>query len=130
MTYIGLQYTTALNALILQSATPMIILLWALVLFGERPGLRQMLGMMLSLRQHGRSNTNNCRASIHALRLRSAHAAWCACQPVSRPSWWAALTTARAKAPAPLVDEANPKCSKLFPQKQVTNSLCSHELSR
>jgi len=49
MTYIGLQYTTALNALILQSATPMIILLWAFVLFGERPSLRQMLGMMLSL---------------------------------------------------------------------------------
>jgi drug/metabolite transporter (DMT)-like permease len=49
MTYIGLQYTTAVNALILASAGPMIILLWAFVLFGERPGLRQMLGMMLSL---------------------------------------------------------------------------------
>jgi drug/metabolite transporter (DMT)-like permease len=49
MTYIGLQYTTALNALILQSATPMIILLWAFVLFGERTSLWQMLGMTLSL---------------------------------------------------------------------------------
>jgi drug/metabolite transporter (DMT)-like permease len=49
MTYVGLQYTTALNALILASAGPMIILLWAFVLFGERPGLRRMLGMMLSL---------------------------------------------------------------------------------
>jgi drug/metabolite transporter (DMT)-like permease len=49
MTYIGPQYTTALNALILQSAAPMIILLWAFVLFGERPSIRQILGMMLSL---------------------------------------------------------------------------------
>jgi drug/metabolite transporter (DMT)-like permease len=49
MTYIGLQYTTAVNALILASAGPMIILLWVFVLFGERPSLRQMLGMMLSL---------------------------------------------------------------------------------
>jgi drug/metabolite transporter (DMT)-like permease len=49
MTYIGLQYTTALNALILASAGPLIILLWAFVLFGERPSLRQMLGMTLSL---------------------------------------------------------------------------------
>jgi drug/metabolite transporter (DMT)-like permease len=49
MTYIGLQYTTAVNALILASAGPLIILVWAFVLFDERPGLRQMLGMMLSL---------------------------------------------------------------------------------
>src|SRR5262249_29760029 len=42
MSYIGLQYTTALNALLLQSAMPVIILLWAFVLFGERAGLRQM----------------------------------------------------------------------------------------
>src|SRR6516225_11938257 len=49
MTYIGLQYTTAVNALILASAGPMIILLWVFVLFGERPSSRQILGMMLSL---------------------------------------------------------------------------------
>jgi drug/metabolite transporter (DMT)-like permease len=49
MIYIGLQYTTAVNALLLQSAMPVIILLWAFALFGERAGLRQKLGVMLSL---------------------------------------------------------------------------------
>ena len=49
MIYIGLQYTTALNALLLQSTMPVIILLWAFVLFGERAGLRQIVGVMLSL---------------------------------------------------------------------------------
>src|SRR5262249_61230970 len=47
--YWGLRSPSAVNALILASAGPMIILLWVFVLFGERPSLRQMLGMMLSL---------------------------------------------------------------------------------
>jgi len=49
MIYIGLQYTTALNALLLQSVVPVIILLWAFVLFGERASFWQMVGVMLSL---------------------------------------------------------------------------------
>jgi drug/metabolite transporter (DMT)-like permease len=49
MSYIGLQYTTALNALLLQSAMPVIVLLWDFGLFGARPSLWQTLGVALSL---------------------------------------------------------------------------------
>lgn len=49
MSYIGLQYTTALNVLLLQSAMPMVILLWVFVLFGEYPSRWQTLGLLLSL---------------------------------------------------------------------------------
>jgi len=49
MSYIGLQYTTALNALLLQSAMPVFILLWTLALFAERPSLWQTLGVVVSL---------------------------------------------------------------------------------
>jgi drug/metabolite transporter (DMT)-like permease len=49
MSYIGLQYTTALNALLLQSAMPVIVLLWDFGLFGARPSLWQVLGVTLSL---------------------------------------------------------------------------------
>jgi drug/metabolite transporter (DMT)-like permease len=49
MSYIGLQYTTALNALLLQSAMPVIVLLWDFGLFGARPSLWQVLGVVLSL---------------------------------------------------------------------------------
>jgi drug/metabolite transporter (DMT)-like permease len=49
MSYIGLTDTTALNALLLQSAGPLVIIVWALVLFGERPTLWQSAGVMLSL---------------------------------------------------------------------------------
>jgi drug/metabolite transporter (DMT)-like permease len=49
LSYIGLNDTTALNALLLQSAGPLIIIVWAFVLFGERPSLWQSLGVMLSL---------------------------------------------------------------------------------
>jgi drug/metabolite transporter (DMT)-like permease len=49
MSYIGLQYTTALNALLLQSAMPVIVLLWDFGLFGARPSLWQVLGVALSL---------------------------------------------------------------------------------
>jgi len=41
LSYISLNYTTALNVLLLQSAMPLIILVWAFALFGERPSLRQ-----------------------------------------------------------------------------------------
>jgi drug/metabolite transporter (DMT)-like permease len=49
MSYIGLTGTTALNVLLLQSAGPLIIIVWAFVLFGERPTLRQTTGVLISL---------------------------------------------------------------------------------
>ena len=49
MCYVGLNYTTALNALLLQSSMPVVILLWAYTLFGERPGIAQAGGVVVSL---------------------------------------------------------------------------------
>nr|WP_294511324.1 EamA family transporter [uncultured Rhodopila sp.] len=49
MAYLGLTGTTALNVLLLQSATPLIIVLWAFALFRETPSPRQAAGVMLSL---------------------------------------------------------------------------------
>jgi drug/metabolite transporter (DMT)-like permease len=49
MAYIGLTSTTALNVLLLQSATPLIIMLWAVALFREMPSPRQAAGILLSL---------------------------------------------------------------------------------
>ena len=47
--YIGLQYTTALNALLIQSAGPLFIALWSLLLFRTRLSWAQALGIVLSL---------------------------------------------------------------------------------
>ena len=49
MTYEGLQYTDALNALLLQSALPLIVLIWDFGLFGVRPSRWQVFGVLLSL---------------------------------------------------------------------------------
>ena len=49
MGYIGLQYTSALNALLLQSAMPVFVLICDFALFDARPGLWQILGVLLSL---------------------------------------------------------------------------------
>jgi drug/metabolite transporter (DMT)-like permease len=49
MSYIGLTSTTALNVLLLQSAGPLIIIIWAFALFGELPTPRQTGGVLLSL---------------------------------------------------------------------------------
>jgi drug/metabolite transporter (DMT)-like permease len=49
MSYIGLASTTALNVLLLQSAGPLVIIVWAFVLFGERPTMWQATGVLLSL---------------------------------------------------------------------------------
>jgi len=49
MAYIGLTSTTALNVLLLQSAGPLIIIVWVLLLFGERPSAWQSAGVLLSL---------------------------------------------------------------------------------
>jgi drug/metabolite transporter (DMT)-like permease len=47
--YIGLQYTTALNALLIQSAGPLFIAFWSLVLFRTRLTWAQALGIAISL---------------------------------------------------------------------------------
>jgi drug/metabolite transporter (DMT)-like permease len=47
--YFGLQTTTAVNALLLQSAMPIVILAATYLLYGERPGLSQFAGVLLSL---------------------------------------------------------------------------------
>ena len=49
MSYIGLASTSALNVLLLQSAGPLIIILWAFALFGECPTRWQFTGVALSL---------------------------------------------------------------------------------
>jgi drug/metabolite transporter (DMT)-like permease len=49
MIYIGLQDTTAVNALLLQSVMPVVILLWAFALYGERPDRFQTVGVAVSL---------------------------------------------------------------------------------
>src|ERR1700761_2937056 len=49
MCYIGLNSTTALNVLLLQSAMPLVIIVWAFVLFRDRPSLRQSAGVGVSL---------------------------------------------------------------------------------
>lgn len=49
MSYIGLTETTALNVLLLQSALPLVILVWAFVLFRDRPTPLQMAGVLVSL---------------------------------------------------------------------------------
>ena len=49
MSYIGLNSTTALNVLLLQSATPLVIIIWAFLLFRETPTLRQVAGVLVSL---------------------------------------------------------------------------------
>jgi len=49
MSYIGLTETTAFNVLLLQSAGPLVIILWAFVLFGERPSVWQGAGVAVSL---------------------------------------------------------------------------------
>ncbi|MBV9782780.1 MAG: DMT family transporter [Acidisphaera sp.] len=47
--YLGLQTTTVLNAALLQSAMPLLILLCSFMIFGERPSLRQFVAVLISL---------------------------------------------------------------------------------
>ncbi len=49
MAYYGLQYTTAINGLLLQSVGPLCMALWTFVLFGDRLTLRQATGICVSL---------------------------------------------------------------------------------
>lgn len=49
MSYRGMRETTALNALMMQSAMPMIVLLWMVALYGERPRAAQIVGVVISI---------------------------------------------------------------------------------
>ncbi len=49
LSYWALQYTQALNALLIQSSGPLFVALWSLVLFGVRLTAAQLLGIMISL---------------------------------------------------------------------------------
>jgi drug/metabolite transporter (DMT)-like permease len=49
MAYYGLQYTTAVNGLLLQSVAPLFVALWSFVLFRDRLSLRQAAGICVSL---------------------------------------------------------------------------------
>jgi drug/metabolite transporter (DMT)-like permease len=49
LSYIGLQYTEALNALLLQSANPLIVAVWALIILGVRLTWAQAGGIAVSL---------------------------------------------------------------------------------
>jgi drug/metabolite transporter (DMT)-like permease len=49
MAYYGLQYTTAINGLLLQSVAPLFVALWSFALFRDRLTLRQAGGICVSL---------------------------------------------------------------------------------
>src|SRR6202051_4960639 len=49
MAYYGLQFTTAINGLLLQSIGPLCVALWTFALFGDRLTLRQAGGICVSL---------------------------------------------------------------------------------
>ena len=49
LVYFGLQSTTAVNGLLLQSAMPLIILLFSFLLFREAPRLNQVIGVIISI---------------------------------------------------------------------------------
>jgi drug/metabolite transporter (DMT)-like permease len=49
LAYYGLQYTQALNGLLIQSSGPLFVALWSLLLFGMRLTLAQALGILISL---------------------------------------------------------------------------------
>jgi drug/metabolite transporter (DMT)-like permease len=49
ITYYALQYTTAINGLLMQSSAPLFVALWSFLLLGERLTLRQAGGICVSL---------------------------------------------------------------------------------
>src|SRR5258708_6604338 len=56
--YWALEHTQALNTLLLQSAAPLVVAVWSLILLGARLSLAQALGVLLSLKRpviHGLS---------------------------------------------------------------------------
>ena len=48
MAYNGLRHTQAINGLLMQSSTPIFAMLWVFALHGDRPSVRQVLGIILS----------------------------------------------------------------------------------
>ncbi|MBZ0227611.1 MAG: DMT family transporter [Bauldia sp.] len=49
MAYYGLQYTQAINALLMQSSGPLLVGLWSLILFRDRLTPAQLVGILISL---------------------------------------------------------------------------------
>jgi drug/metabolite transporter (DMT)-like permease len=49
LSYYGLQYTTAINGLLLQSVAPLFVAMWTFALFGDRLTVRQAAGICVSL---------------------------------------------------------------------------------
>jgi drug/metabolite transporter (DMT)-like permease len=49
LTYYGLQYTEAINGMLLQSCGPLLVAGWAFLLFSERLGVRQLAGLIVAL---------------------------------------------------------------------------------
>jgi drug/metabolite transporter (DMT)-like permease len=49
LSYWGMQYTQALNGLLIQSSTPLFVALWSLLLFGVRLTAGQLVGIAISL---------------------------------------------------------------------------------
>ncbi len=64
MAFFGLQYTEAINALLIQSTSPLIIASWTFLLFRDRLSLGQSIGILISLTG---VLTIICRGDPHAL---------------------------------------------------------------
>lgn len=69
MAYIGLTSTSALNVLLLQSATPLIIIVWAFLLFREIPTPARALGVLVSLAGVAAIAAHGSLAALASLRL-------------------------------------------------------------
>jgi drug/metabolite transporter (DMT)-like permease len=69
MAYIALAQTSALNVLLLQSAQPLIIIVWAAVIFAEWPRPRQALGVLVSLAGVATIAARGSLAALVGLRL-------------------------------------------------------------
>jgi drug/metabolite transporter (DMT)-like permease len=72
--YLGLQSTTAINALLLQSATPLVILLCCFALFRDRARPAQLIGIAVSLIGVAVIVARGAPASLLALSLNSGDA--------------------------------------------------------
>ncbi len=49
LVYIGVKDTTAINAVLTQSAGPLIVFIWSFILFGEKINIKQLLAIFISL---------------------------------------------------------------------------------
>ena len=69
MLYTGLTTTTALNGVLMQSSQPLLVILWAALLGTEKPTLRRMLGVAISLLGVAAIAAHGNLAALLALRL-------------------------------------------------------------